>query len=105
MDVQAGGTRVAIVVKQPQLALSLAGPADMTYGEEKTFTLSVSNPGTGDAEHVMVSVAAGNSPPQQFDPGTIPAGHKKKGPLAEVASQTRPIELAIPGAPENGREA
>src|SRR5439155_15478021 len=42
--------RAAIVVKQPQLALTLAGPADMIFGEEKTFTLAVSNPGTGDAE-------------------------------------------------------
>src|SRR5262245_1055320 len=37
--------KAAIVVKQPQLALSLAGPADMVFGEEKTFTLTVSNPG------------------------------------------------------------
>src|SRR5205085_5435037 len=85
--------RAAIVVKQPQLALSLAGPAEMIFGEEKTFTLSVSNPGNGDAERVMISVATANSPPQQFDAGTIPAGHKKDVPLAVVASQAGAIEL------------
>src|SRR5258705_9035409 len=102
MDVQAGGTRVAIVVKQPQLALSLAGPADMTFGEEKTFTLTVSNPGTGDAERVMVSVTAANSPPQQFDAGLVPAGHKKEVPLAVVGSQAGTIELHVSAAAESG---
>jgi Domain of unknown function DUF11 len=97
--------RTAIVVRQPQLALSLAGPADMTFGEEKSFILSVSNPGTGDAEHVMVSVAAGNSPPQQFDAQMIPAGHKKEVPLAVVASQPGAIELQISAVAESGLEA
>jgi len=96
--------RAAIVVKQPQIALSLAGPSDMIFGEEKTFTLSVSNPGTGDAEHVMVSVAAGNSPPQQFDAGTIPAGHKKEVPLAVVASQPGTIELQIAATADGAAE-
>jgi uncharacterized repeat protein (TIGR01451 family) len=97
--------RASIVVKQPQLDLSLAGPSDMVFGEEKTFTLSVSNPGSGDAEHVMVSVAAGNSPPTQFDAGTIPAGHKKEVPLAVVASQPGVIELVISALAEGGLEA
>jgi uncharacterized repeat protein (TIGR01451 family) len=97
--------RAAIVVKQPQLDLSLAGPADMVFGEEKTFTLSVSNPGTGDADRVMVSVAAGNAPPTQFDAGTIPAGHKKEVPLAVVASQPGVIELSISALAEGGLEA
>jgi len=97
--------RAAILVKQPQLALSLAGPADMTFGEEKTFTLTVSNPGTGDAERVTVSVSTASSPPQQFDAGTIPAGHKKDVPLAVVASQAGSIELAITASAEGGLEA
>src|SRR5262249_30625464 len=98
-------TRAAIIVKQPQLAMALAGPADMTFGEEKTFTLTVSNPGTGDAERVMVSVASGNSPPQQFDAGMIPAGHKKEVPLAVVASQAGSIDLLISAAAEGGLDA
>jgi hypothetical protein len=97
--------RTSVVVKQPQIALALAGPADMTFGEEKTFTLTVSNPGTGDAERVLVAVASGTAPPQQFDAGMIPAGHKKEVPLALVASQTGSIDLQITAAAENGVEA
>ena len=97
--------RTAVVVKQPQIALALAGPADMTFGEEKTFTLTVSNPGTGDAERVLIAVASGSAPPQQFDAGMIPSGHKKEVPLAVVASQTGAIDLQITAAAENGVEA
>ena len=101
---KATATRAAIVVKQAQVALALAGPADMTFGEEKTFTLTVSNPGTGDAERVLVTVASGNAPPQQFDAGMIPAGHKKEVPLAVVASQTGSIDLQISAAADAGLE-
>jgi uncharacterized repeat protein (TIGR01451 family) len=97
--------RAAIQIKQPQLALALAGPGEMVFGEEKAFTLTVSNPGTGDAEHVVVSVTAANAPPQQFDAGLIPAGHKKEVPLAVVASQPGTIELQIAAAGEGGLEA
>jgi uncharacterized repeat protein (TIGR01451 family) len=97
--------RAAIVVKQPQLALSLAGPAEMVFGEEKAFTLTVSNPGNGDAERVLITVTAANSPPQQFDAGVLPAGHKKELPLAVVASQAGAIELQISAAAEGGLEA
>jgi hypothetical protein len=97
--------RAAITVKQPQLALTLAGPSDMVFGEEKTFSLTVSNPGTGDAERVIVSVTAGDAPPQQFDAGTLPAGHKKELPLAVVASQAGAIDLQVAANGENGLEA
>jgi uncharacterized repeat protein (TIGR01451 family) len=97
--------RAAIQVKQPQLALSLAGPAEMVYGEERAFTLTVSNPGTGDAERVTVSVTAANAPPQQFDAGVIPAGHKKQVPLTVVASQAGTIDIQVSAAGEGGIEA
>jgi uncharacterized repeat protein (TIGR01451 family) len=101
---RATATRAAILVKQPQLALALAGPADMTFGEEKTFTLTVSNPGTGDAERVVVTVSSGSAAPQQFDAGVIPAGHKKEVPLSVVASQTGSIDLTIAAAAETVSE-
>lgn len=97
--------KAAITIKQPQLALTLNGPAEMTFGEEKTFVLTASNPGTGDAERVIITVSAANAPPQQFDAGIIPAGHKKDVPLAVVASQAGTIELSIAAAAENGLEA
>lgn len=97
--------RAAITVKQPQLALTMAGPTNMVFGEEKTFHLTVSNPGNGDAERVLVSVTAGDAPPQQFDAGMIPAGHKKEIPLAILASQAGSIDLQVVASGENGLES
>lgn len=85
--------KASIVVRQPQLALSLSGPADMIYGEEKTFTLEVSNPGSGDAENVVVQLSAGQGRGQQLDVGTIPAGQAKQLSVPIVANQ--PGELSI----------
>jgi hypothetical protein len=97
--------RAAVTVKQPQLQLSLTGPADMTFGEEKPFLLTVSNPGTGDAEHVVLTVAAAGAPAQQFDAGIIPAGHKKEVPLAVVASQPGTVEIVIAGTADGDLNA
>jgi hypothetical protein len=85
--------KAAIVVKQAQLQLSLAGPADMIFGEEKSFTLSLANPGNGDAENVVLNLSSGENRRQQIDVGTLPAGQRKEIPVKIVASQ--PGEMAI----------
>jgi uncharacterized repeat protein (TIGR01451 family) len=97
--------KAAVLVKQPKLELSLAGPADITFGEEKIFTLSVSNPGTGDADRVVVAVASGTGPSQQVEVGGIPAGHKKELPLAVVAGQPGEMELRASATAEGGLTA
>jgi uncharacterized repeat protein (TIGR01451 family) len=98
-------TKASISVKQPKLEMSLAGPADMTFGDVKTFTLSVSNPGTGDAERVIVSVASGGAPPQQIEVGSIPAGYKKELAIEVVASQPGEMELRAAATGEGGLTA
>lgn len=45
-----------VEVKQPKLALSLSGPSEILYGENKLFTITISNPGDGDAENVIVNL-------------------------------------------------
>ena len=85
--------KATILVRQPQLQLSLAGPADMTFGEEKTFTLAVSNPGNGDAENVVVQLAAGQNRRQQIDVGTVSAGQRKELPVQLVASEAGEMEI------------
>jgi uncharacterized repeat protein (TIGR01451 family) len=85
--------RAAIIVKQPQLELSLAGPGDMIFGEEKVYTLSASNPGTGDAEQVVINLTTGDGRTQPIEVGTIPAGERKEIPLQVVANQAGEMEL------------
>ena len=45
-----------IVVEEPQLALSLQGPSDVLFGDSHTYRLQVSNPGTGLAENIVLTL-------------------------------------------------
>lgn len=86
-SMQATSAKATISVQQPQLELAIAGAADMLFGQEKIFTVTVSNPGNGDAEGVMVSIASGAARPQQIDVGLVPAGMQKEIPVQVVANQ------------------
>lgn len=86
-------TRAAISVRQPRLEVSLVGPADMVFGEEKAFSLTVSNPGTGVAENVTVSLSSGATAAQRIDVGMIQPGEQKEIPLNIVAGEAGEMEL------------
>ncbi|MEX2174723.1 MAG: CARDB domain-containing protein, partial [Pirellulaceae bacterium] len=86
-------TQASIEVKQAQLQLSLAGPADMTFGDEKPFTLSVANPGNGDAENVVINLSSGQNRRQQIEVGTLPAGEQKELQVTIVASEAGEMEI------------
>ena len=47
-----------IQVQEPKLQLSVVGPQDVLFGETKVYTITVSNPGTGDAENVVLNLLA-----------------------------------------------
>ncbi len=97
--------KAAIAVKQAQLQLSLAGPADMIFGEEKTFTLVAANPGTGDAENVVVNLSSGENRRQQIDVGTLAAGQRKELTVQIVASQAGEMEIHAVAAADGGLSA
>ena len=97
--------QAAIAVKQAQLQLSLSGPADMTFGEEKTFMLAVSNPGNGEAENVMLNLSSGENRRQQIEVGTLPAGQRKEVPVKIVASQPGEMEIHAVAAADGGLSA
>jgi hypothetical protein len=46
----------SIAVQQPKLEVSLNGPSEIPYGEARQFTLSINNPGTGNAENVILQL-------------------------------------------------
>jgi uncharacterized repeat protein (TIGR01451 family) len=49
--------QATVEVQEPKLVMTLAGPADVMYGESKIYKLAITNPGTGDAENVLVSLS------------------------------------------------
>ena len=98
--------KAAIVVKQPQLELSLAGPADMTFGEEKTFTLVVAQPRhrrrreRGRQPVVGRRLAGSRSRSARCRPG-----QRKEMPLQIVASQAGEMEIHAVASGDGGLAA
>ncbi len=67
-------TSAQIEVQQPQLELSVFGPKDVLFGETALYTIALTNPGTGDAEDVVVSLTPGDGGSDSKRIGTITAG-------------------------------
>ncbi len=102
---RAATLKAAVVVKQPQIELSLAGPSDMVFGEEKPFTITVSNPGNGDAENVIVQLVTGGNAPQQIEVGTVPAGKARDVNVKVLANQPNAMELKMSATAEGNLRA
>jgi hypothetical protein len=97
--------KAAILVKQPQIELSLAGPSDMVFSDEKPFTITVSNPGNGDAENVVVQLVAGGNAPQTIEVGTVPAGKARDVNVKVVANQPNGMDLKMSATAEGNLRA
>lgn len=79
-------TTAQIQVQEPKLELTLTGPDDVLYGETKVYTITLSNPGTGDAENVVLNLLP-------VTPNTETAGGRKIGTLKAGARQSIDVEL------------
>ncbi|MCE9605598.1 MAG: DUF11 domain-containing protein [Planctomycetia bacterium] len=44
----------AIEVEEPRLQMAINGPSEVSFGEQRLYKLTVSNPGTGTAENVVL---------------------------------------------------
>lgn len=70
-------SQAKVEVQEPKLTMRIAGADEVRYGQTETYRLIISNPGTGDAEDVVVKLLP-NGPGDQavasVNLGTIPAG-------------------------------
>ncbi len=97
-------------VQEPKLAMNIAGPDEVSYGQSKLYRLTISNPGTGDAEKVVIELSPiGNSsaPPTRHTLGIVRAGESKVVELELTARQmgTVQIHAAAIGEPALKAEA
>ncbi|MCP4811093.1 MAG: DUF11 domain-containing protein [Planctomycetaceae bacterium] len=83
--------QAGIRVVKPELQLAIRGPAEMTYGQSQMFTLSVTNPGNGDADNVSVSLTPGEEKPHWI--GHIPAGGSRQLQFEMAAAQAGVMQL------------
>jgi len=80
------GTSTQIQVQEPKLQMTVVGPQDLLFGETKVYTVTVSNPGTGDAENVVLNLLP-------LVPGERTAGVRQLGTLSAGSSRTVEVEL------------
>mgnify|MGYP002623642693 FL=1 len=69
-----------IEVQEPKLEMALTGPRDVLYGESKTYTITVANPGSGPAENVVINllpIAPGQDKAGVSNLGTIEPGGRR----------------------------
>jgi uncharacterized repeat protein (TIGR01451 family) len=82
----AASAETTVDVQEPKLQMEITGPNEVMFGKAQRFSLTLSNPGTGEAEDVLIELV-----PPGGDPKT-PVRHKV-GALAAGSSKTIELEL------------
>lgn len=87
-----------IEVRQARLELALAGPKEVSYGETSIFKLTFSNPGSADAENIVVRLLpldAESAAAESHTLGRLAAGASKEVELELVARQQGQLKINI----------
>jgi uncharacterized repeat protein (TIGR01451 family) len=97
-----------VQVQEPKLAMNLAGPSEVLFGDTKVYTMTLSNPGTGDAENVVIHLSpvtgqSGAATKHQI--GSIKAGANKVIEVELTARQAGKIMIHATANADGGLEA
>lgn len=92
-----GSTNVSVT--EPRLKMSIAGPSEVLYGETAIYHVTVRNPGTGNAEDVVVMLpeALGG---ERASLGPIEAGKEKNFQVELLARTAGKLNLVAKAAAE-----
>lgn len=97
-----------IEVQEPKLEMTVNGARDVHYGETSIYTIVLSNPGTGDAEKVSLSLMP-LTPHQEIAGtrtiGTLKAGERKTIELELTAHQAGQLQVRAIANAEGGLRA
>jgi uncharacterized repeat protein (TIGR01451 family) len=83
-----------VEVQQPMLQASLSGPSEIVFGETKVFSITLANPGTGDAKNVAVQLTLGAAAADTLKVGHLAAGESKSFDVEVNARDAGTIEIA-----------
>ncbi len=101
-------TQTLVEVQEPKLAMAIAGPEDVLFGESKVYKLTVSNPGNGDTENVTVGLLPlGHSSDSAANHrlGTLKAGEARNIDIELTARQAGVIAIKAQAFAEGGLRA
>lgn len=89
-------SQALVEVQEPKLLMNLAGPDEVYFGEREVYKLTLSNPGTGEAENIVVRLlptSAGDEQAVSHPIGNIAAGESKVVELELTARQANALEI------------
>ncbi|MDZ4817550.1 MAG: hypothetical protein SGJ20_01105, partial [Planctomycetota bacterium] len=97
-----------VEVQEPKLAMTLNGPDEVLYGQTETYKMTLSNPGTGDAENVAIHLSPigdPNAPVTKHQIGMIAAGDSKVIEVELTAKQAGKVVIKATALADNGLQA
>ncbi|MEM7316627.1 MAG: hypothetical protein AAF497_26135 [Planctomycetota bacterium] len=103
-----GQTTAQITVQEPKLELSMNGPEEVEYGETDVYTITLSNPGTGLAENVVLNLLPMTAYQQiagTRNMGNIKPGERKTLELELTAHQAGQLQVRAMAYADNGLRA
>jgi uncharacterized repeat protein (TIGR01451 family) len=98
-------SQMLVEVQEPKLSMAMSGPSEVFYGEEIVYKLTVSNPGSGDADNVVVRLlpaADSDAATAQHTLGSIPAGESRVMELELNARQAGKMLIHAESSADGG---
>jgi uncharacterized repeat protein (TIGR01451 family) len=101
-------TQTQVEVQEPKLEVAVDGPDEVSYGEKTIYKLSFSNPGTADAEQVVVRLlplGPGEKAVDSHTIGRVAAGATKVVEVELIARQEGDLKIKVEAEAEGGLKA
>lgn len=89
-------SEATVEVEEPKLNMEISGPSEVMFGKSQRYTLTLSNPGTGEAGDVMIElVPPGGDPkaPVKHKVGTLEPGATKSIELELTAREAGDLKM------------
>lgn len=101
-------SQAMVEVQEPKLQIDIAGPGEVVYGEKEVYRMTISNPGNGDAQGVMIHllpITPGEAPAASHRLGTLKAGESKALEIELTARQSGNLVVRAEATADGGLKA
>ena len=98
-------SQTLVEVQEPKLAMAIAGPEEVLFGQSKVYKLTVSNPGNGDSENVTVGllpIGRASEGIASHRLGTLKAGESKTIDVELTARQAGVLSIKAQAFADGG---
>jgi uncharacterized repeat protein (TIGR01451 family) len=101
-------SQATVEVQEPKLQLTISGAKEVQFGDKSLYKLTLTNPGTGDAENVVIRllpITPGEGGVATHSMGTLTAGESKSVEIELTARQAGRLTIAAEATAEGNLNA